>query len=113
MPVTISCNIPAIKGKLDSNWKQHLPLLCEQVLTDCNYFVRVDTGTMRSSSLTASDMKSGELIWDTPYASKVYYTGTPSHDVNPNASLQWCEKAKGQFGGQWQALAQRLFEDKG
>lgn len=110
MPVTITTDIPAIKIKLDGNWRKNLHALSEQVLTDCNFFCRVDTGTMRSTSLIASDLSNGTLIWDTPYAAKVYYTGVPSTDVNPNASLMWAEKAAGQFGASWNSLAQRLFD---
>lgn len=71
MPVQIYTDIPAIKIKLEGNWKQKLYTLSEQVLTDCNYFVRVDTGMMRSSSIMASDLSNGTIIWDTPYAAKV------------------------------------------
>lgn len=109
MPVTIVTNIPEIKVKLDGHFKKNLYTLSEQILTDCNYYVRVDTGMMESTSLVASDLAGGTLIWDTPYAKKVYYTGNPSNNVNPNASLMWCEKAHDAFGKTWQALAQRLW----
>ena len=98
-----------------------IPAVAEQALADCNYFARRDQGTMIKSSQTASDLKKGDLVWDTSYAKKgdlawdtsyakkVYYTGTPSHDVNPNASLMWCEKAQAEFGKDWEKIGQKSF----
>ncbi len=112
MPVTITTNIPKIKLKVDGAWKKTLVPLAEQALTDCNYYVRQDTGALRSSSLSASIPREGLLIWNTPYAKRVYYTGSPSKEVNPNASLMWCEKAHAERGRDWQALAQKIFNSK-
>lgn len=112
MPVTITTNIPLIKLKVNSAWKKTLVPLAEQALTDCNYYVRQDTGALRSSSLSASIPREGLLIWNTPYAKRVYYTGSPSKEVNPNASLMWCEKAHAERGRDWQALAQKIFNSK-
>lgn len=111
MPVTITTNIPLIKLKVNSAWKKTLVPLAEQALTDCNYYVRQDTGALRSSSLSASIPREGLLIWNTPYAKRVYYTGSPSKEVNPNASLMWCEKAHAERGRDWQKIAQRLFDN--
>lgn len=111
MPVTITTNIPAIKARVDGAWKNTLAPLAEQILTDCNYYVRQQTGALRSSSLTASIPREGLLIWNTPYAKRVYYTGSPSKEVNPNASLMWCEKAVSTNRGDWQKIAQRLFDN--
>lgn len=88
-----------------------IPAVSEQAHEDCNYFARKYQGTMILSSETASDFKKGELVWNTPYAKKVYYTGTPSQDANPNASLMWCEKAYDTFGGKWQKIAQKAFAE--
>lgn len=110
MPVTITTNIPAITAKVDGAWKKTLTPLAEQILTDCNYYVRQQTGALRSSSLSASIPREGLLIWNTPYAKRVYYTGSPRKNVNPNASLMWCEKASAHFGGDWNRIAQKIFD---
>ena len=73
----------------------------EQILTDCNYFVRQDQGVLRASGRTALKGDTLEVSYNTPYAKKVYYTGSPSTSVNPNASLQWCQKAADRFGDEW------------
>jgi len=76
----------------------------EQALADCNRYARDDTGRLIASSKTASDPANGRLIWRTPYARRVYYTGTPRRGKNPGASLRWCEKAKALHAESWRAL---------
>ena len=73
----------------------------EQILTDCNYFVRQDQGVLRASGRTELQGDTLLVKYNTPYAKRVYYTGTPSTNVNPNASLQWCQKAADTYGDTW------------
>lgn len=79
----------------------------EQILTDCNYFVRQDQGVLRASGRTDLKQDVLEVSYNTPYAKRVYYVGHPSTDVNPNASLQWCQKAADRFGGDWQKIIEK------
>ena len=81
--------------------------LSNQILNDCNYFVREDTGELRRSSVRGSDLQKGIIGWDTDYARKVYFTGIPSTDVNPNASLMWVETARSRFGDDWVEFLKR------
>lgn len=76
----------------------------EQILTDCNFYVRQDQGVLRASGRT--DLKGDvlEVSYNTPYAKRVYYVGHPSTNVNPNASLQWCQKAADTYGGTWNEI---------
>ena len=74
-----------------------------------NNFVRVDQGQLRDSVYTSSEPEKGKVIWDTPYAKKVYYTGAPSTDVNPQASLMWADKAKKVYKKELQQIAQNAF----
>lgn len=84
----------------------------EQILTDCNYFVRVDQGTLRDTATTNTqgDLEL-DIVYTQPYAKRVYFTGTPSKEQNPNASLQWCEKAQQTFGKDWEAILQKGMAD--
>ena len=79
----------------------------EQILTDCNYFVRQDQGVLRGSGRTDLKGDTLEVSYNTPYAKRVYYVGHPSTNVNPNASLQWCQKAADRFGGDWQKIIEK------
>lgn len=79
----------------------------EQILTDCNYFVRQDQGVLRGSGRTALHGDVLQVTYNTPYAKRVYYVGHPSTNVNPNASLQWCQKAADTYGGQWREIIEK------
>ena len=75
--------------------------ISNEIKDDCNKYIKMETGAMRDSSEYSSDLKNGKIIWETPYVVRQYFTGTPSKEVNPNASLQWCEKAETLHGAQW------------
>lgn len=83
-----------------------LPILAEQIKDDCNVYVREQEGILKQSATVENGGK--QIVWSTPYAAKVYYTGTPRKNVNPKASLRWCEVATRQFSKQWAAQATRL-----
>lgn len=109
--VEITINRSRISARIRSGIEKMIPAVAEQALADCNHFAKRDQGTLIESSETASDLAAGELVWNTPYAKKQYYSGTPSKDVNPNASLMWCEKAHDTYGADWQKIAQKQFEE--
>lgn len=88
-------------------------ILAMQILKDCNYFCRQDQGTLIASSYIASQPNDGKLVWDTPYAKRMYFTGQASKDVNQNAEIMWCEKARARFGGDWEVLANKLMKREG
>lgn len=81
----------------------------EAVIEYGNRFVREDQGTLKDSALIASRPKEGLAIWDTPYAKRAYYTGTPSTSVNPDASLQWTEKGVKTYREELDKTAQNAF----
>ena len=82
----------AIQAKIKAGNSMMIPAVTESVIEYGNVFVPEDQGTLKDSALIASRPQDGLAIWDTPYAKRRYYTGTPSKDKNQNASLQWVEK---------------------
>ena len=76
-----------------------------------NIFVREDTGLLRDSAHVKQSGTEAEVIWDPAggYAKKVYYTGTPAKDKNPNASLMWAEKAAKSYEKEIQQVYQNAF----
>lgn len=85
--------------------------VAQQILNDSNIFVREDTGELRRSSVRGSDLPRGIIGWDEPYAKRVYFTGRPSTDRNPNASLQWVEVARSRYGADWVELVLRKLKE--
>ncbi len=65
----------------------------------CRPYVPVDTGTLQRSPQFATDFGSGEVIYSTPYARKIYYThkGEAAHSAkmqDPRAGKLWLERMK-------------------
>lgn len=110
MGVKVTTNKSLIKKRITDGLNTMIAPLTQQVIKDSNYYCRQDQGTLIASSQMASEPERGLAVWDTPYAKKAYYTGTPSHDVNANAELMWCEKAKSEHQGDWDDAAQANFE---
>ena len=100
-----------LPSKVTNAFNLALFALREKALTDCNYFARQDQGTLIASAQADVDGMNLSISWDTPYAKRVYYTGTPSTDVNPNASLMWADKAAAQFKGDWQKILEKGMKD--
>lgn len=87
-----------------------LPVLSEQMMTDCNTYVRKQDGTLAESIDHKISGTKLRITWNTAYAKRVYYTGTPRKNVNPNASLRWCEKAIRRHKGDWANQATNLLK---
>lgn len=105
----VEINKGVIMARIHGKASAGMYKLAAMIRADCNRFVRVDKGTMRASSYTASELTKGRIVWQTPYVRRVYFTGTPSRDINPQASLLWCEKAKKYYLSDWvEAAAQML-----
>ena len=83
-------------------------LLSSQILADSNRHVRVDKGTLRDSAISHSNLPKGELVWNTVYAKRVYFTGTPSTDMNPEAQLMWVHYARDRYGKDWVKIFENL-----
>jgi hypothetical protein len=81
-----------LMARIEADTKKGITAVANEALKDANYYARKDSSEMVRSSIRASRPEEGELVWDTPYAKKVYYTGTPSKDNNPNATLMWAHR---------------------
>ena len=111
MSVKITVNENKIRATIDNTWESGLEMLSSEILKDCNYYCKEDTGMLIMSSYIHSDLKHGKLVWNTPYAARQYYEiQTAIKDVNPNASWRWCEVAKRLHKDEWARKAQRIME---
>ena len=104
----VEVNTNGIARGIRDKWGDGLYKLCVVIRKDCNKYVRIDKGTLRKSSYSASRPDQGLIIWNTPYARRVYYTGTPRTTKNRDASLQWCEKAKAERLKKWRDMAAKM-----
>lgn len=78
-------------------------ILDEQILKDSNEYAPQDTGELIRSALRMSQIGRGKIIYDTPYARKLYYNPQYnfSKDRNPKAGGLWYERAKAAHLQDW------------
>ena len=136
MGVKVTFNKQAVKARIRTAKNIGVIEISNELLKDANNYARQDSGLMISASLKGSnlpmpskqnwteednkifaaakgsDIKKGTLIWDTPYAKSMYYTGTPVKDRNPNASTLWAEKAKKKHNQKYIRMFQRIIKEK-
>lgn len=96
-----------VQAKVNDAWKAGLPLLSEEILADCNQYVKRDQKTLMMSSLIHSRPKDGVLVWETPYARRQYWEIQTA--LTPGTTWKWCETAKAKHKRQWAEQAQRGF----
>jgi len=109
MPVKFKIDARSIGVKIDNAWKSGLEMLSTQILKDCNFYCKEDTGLLIISSYIHSDLKRGRLVWQTPYAARQYYEiRTAYPDVNSNATWRWAEVAKKNHKDVWGRQAQAI-----
>lgn len=110
--VTLKWDKRKLTASMEAACTKGLAAMGVEALKDANYYAREDTSAMIQSSITASEMPTGtskrvRLIWNTPYAKKTYYTGVPSTDTNPNASLLWAHKAYAENFRKYEGILRR------
>lgn len=106
--VQLTSNAEKIAKKFEGLSEKGRYLLSSQILDDSNRYARKDEGTLILSSLEKSNLPKGELIWDTAYAKRVYFTGTPSHNKNHRAELMWVHVARDRHGKDWVTIFANL-----
>lgn len=105
--MTVIVNLGGVLTTIEARVKKAKFIVSQQVLKDSNHYIPADTWNLRDSSVTNSNFEDGKLIWNTPYARKLYYgVGTNfSHDKNTNAQGEWFEKAKSVHLQEWLQVA--------
>ena len=98
-------NDAKIKADISGALKSAQAPLDAMVLQDSNYFVPIKTGTLQKSAIINTRLGSGEVVWQTPYARRLYYEyEKPEHQANPNACSKWFEAAKARWLEKWVRL---------
>lgn len=72
--------------------------LDQEVIRTCAPYVPLDTGTLERSGKISSDIGSGTVTWNTPYAKKQYYEG---NSKGLRGAL-WFDRAKADHAEDWQ-----------
>ena len=109
--VKIQINERMIQEKVSNAAEKAMWAISEEVMADCNEFVKVDTHVLQHSSMTHSEPGKGVITWDTPYAKRQYWEIKTAHkQPNPNATWKWCEAAKKKHLKKWTESAKKAFK---
>ena len=89
-----------------------IPKVSSEFLTDSNYYIPFREGDLKRSSINFSDFNKGKLVWQTPYARRLFYNPQYnfSKDANPNARGLWAEYAKSQNKDKYKDITNEQFE---
>lgn len=78
--------------------------LDQEVIRTCAPYVPLDTGTLERSGKMSSDIGSGTVTWNTPYAKKQYYEGS-SKGLR---GARWFDRAKADHAEDWQDVVAKI-----
>src|SRR5690554_6475695 len=105
----IKIELDKIPGKIEKAVSKGQMVLDTQVLKDSNNYAPRDTGNLINSSIRLTNPGSGKVMWDGPYARRLYYNPQYnfSKDKNPNAGGLWFERAKSRHVKEWEKVVER------
>lgn len=110
--VNVQINERQVSGKINKGLDRAQFYLDQQVLKDSNYYIPKNEGYLEKSGILHSKIGEGKIIWNTPYARRLFYgTGYKfSKDKNPNASALWYYAAESQHKYDWYRIAQQAYD---
>lgn len=86
-------------------------MLDSAVKRDTDPYVPMDTGRLARSVQTSSPSGSGLIVYDTPYARRLYYGHCSIKGTHhPLARRMWFEEAKAVHGKRWIAEVERILK---
>lgn len=85
-------------------------MFANKVAMDTDPYVPMDTGMLASSVVRASNFEEGNIVYDTPYAKRLYegVAFNFSRNAHPQATYGWFEKAKTACINVWGEHAAKL-----
>lgn len=121
-------------SRIDKNIQEAQKYLDNRVITDCEPFVPIRTGGLRGSARRFTELGSGRVVWNTPYAHYQYkgdamvgvdsgspwakknepkeYNGKKLTYSDPATGPNWFERAKKRFKKSWIEGVERIVRKK-
>lgn len=99
----LDLNVGKVCSRFDPKYELAQSRLDSEVLRCSSPYVPNRSGTLMKSGPKGTKLGSGQVVWNTPYARRMYY-GLNYHfciDNNPDACAQWFEKAKAVHKDAW------------
>jgi Minor capsid protein len=105
MSITVRVRIDRnrIRGRFRNGINAAQIVLDNQVLKDSNYYIPYREGYLERSGVRRTNPGNGKVIWDMPYARRLYYNPqfNFSKTAHPNAQGLWFEAAKAKKRAAW------------
>ena len=110
MNYTLKLNTQFTLSRFNSKYELAQKYLDSEVLRDSAPYVPFRTGNLMNSGNTGTVIGSGNVIYNAPYAKRVYYGNNMNFSKlkHPQATAQWFEKAKAAKRDAWLKGVQRI-----
>lgn len=105
---------PPNKSKFEKCVELALFAAQEQILNDCNQYIKHLGGDLEQSANHTIKGLTLTLSWETPYAKRQWYTGKPSAESkrhHPKASIEWAAKAEHEYRKDWIKILEKGLAD--
>lgn len=112
--VDIQINTAALLGKFEKRKEAAQVYLDNEVMRTTEQYVPMDTGTLARSVQLATKPGEGQVLYDTPYARKLYYGEAMdfAKDKHPKATAKWLEASKAVYLKDWVAGVTKILEGR-
>jgi hypothetical protein len=103
--IHIDIDTSKLLQKFAQRTEQAQVFLDNEVMRTTEEYVPMDTGTLARSTQLATKPGEGNVVYDTPYAKKLYYglAYNFAHDKHPKATAKWLEASKAANMKDWVA----------
>ncbi len=110
MKYRLVIHVDATVSRFNPRYEQAQKFLDSEVLRDSAPYVPFRTGYLMNSGNTGTVIGSGNVIYNAPYAKKVYYARNArfSKAKHPQACAEWFEKAKAAKSKIWLDGVQKI-----
>ena len=110
--IKIEFDMAKLERKFGSREKAAQAFLDNEVIKDTDAYVRYRSGALARSVQTASKVGQGLVVYDTPYAKRVYYDNKSivSKDVHRHATALWFEASKKKNIGSWMKGVKKILK---
>lgn len=109
MGAKVDVDLSGLEKKFsESSLRAKQAVFAQRVAFDMRKHVPVDEGTLRDSEPMSSNYEQGHIIWNPPYAERVYEADSVRTTKNHQAKPHWADYTKEKKMDDWREFAAAL-----